>query len=261
MRTTSTLELNLKQLSLKAFVDNYVEEAEHAIKAKSSYSTYLSTLTELEVSRRTNSLVMARLKEANFSVTKTLDTFKFARTPTLKKETIFELAEGHFTNSAKNVVLFGTCGAGKTHLAIAIGRELCLKKYKVYFSNVCKFINQMQEANQQLALNKFFKKIEKFDLIILDELGYIPFEKQATDLLFQFLANQYERRSVMITTNLAFSQWDQIFKDKQTTVAAVDRLVHHSYVLHIEVDDSYRLLEFNETKKKGGEKITLLDKK
>jgi DNA replication protein DnaC len=256
MRTTTTLELNLKQLSLQSFVSNYVEEAERAIKAKSSYSTYLATLTELEVLRRTNSLVKTRLKEANFGTTKTLDVFNFAKIPTIKKETIFELAEGHFTNSAKNVVLFGACGAGKTHLAIAIGRELCLKKYKVYFCNVCQFINQMQEANQQLGLNKFFKKMEKFDLIILDELGYIPFEKQATDLLFQFFANQYERRSVMITTNLAFSQWDQIFKDKQTTVAAVDRLVHHSYVLHLQIADntSFRVTEFNETKKKGEKK-------
>ncbi|NCC70567.1 AAA family ATPase [bacterium] len=249
MRTTSTLELNLKQLNLKSFLDNYVEEAEYAIKAKSSYSSYLSALTELEVSRRFNSLVKTRLKEANFSTNKTLDTFNFSKISSIKKEIIFELAEGHFINSSKNVILFGSCGAGKTHIAIAIGRELCLKKHKVYFSNVCQFINQMQEANQQLALNKFFKKLEKFDLIILDELGYIPFEKQATDLLFQFLANQYERRSVMITTNLAFSQWDQIFKDKQTTVAAVDRLVHHSYVLHFQVDESYRLLEFTGTKK------------
>jgi DNA replication protein DnaC len=256
MRTTSTLELNLKQLSLQSFVDNYVEEAERAIKAKSSYATYLSTLTELEVSRRTNNLVKTRIKEANFSTTKTLDVFNFAKIPSIKKETIFELAEGHFTNSAKNVILFGACGAGKTHLAIAIGRELCLKKQKVYFCNVCQFINQMQEANKELNLNKFFKKMEKYDLIILDELGYIPFEKQSTDLLFQFFANQYERRSVMITTNLAFSQWDQIFKDKQTTVAAVDRLVHHSYVLHLQIADntSFRVTEFNETKKKGEKK-------
>jgi DNA replication protein DnaC len=253
MRTTSTLELNLKQLNLRAFLDTYVDEAERSIKAKASYSTYLSTLAEHEVARRTNSLIKTRLKEANFTTTKTLDTFNFSQIPSIKKETIFELAEGHFTNSAKNVIFFGACGAGKTHLAIAIGRELCLKKYKVLFSNVCQFINQMQEANHNLSLSKFFKKIEKYDLIILDELGYVPFEKPATDLLFQFLTNQYERKSIMITTNLVFSQWDQIFKDKQTTVAAIDRLVHHSYVIPFDIVDSYRVLEFKKAKKKEEE--------
>jgi DNA replication protein DnaC len=254
MRTTSTLELNLKQLNLKAFIDNYVEESERSIKSKASYSTYLSALTEQEVARRTNSLIKTRLKEAKFTSTKTIDAFSFSQIPSINKESIFELTEGHFTHSAKNVIFFGACGTGKTHLAIAIGRELCLKKYRVYFSNVCHFINQMQEANQNLILHKFFKKMERFDLIILDELGYVPFEKQATDLLFQFLANQYERRSILITTNLVFSQWDQIFKDKQTTVAAVDRLVHHSHIFQFNADESYRLKQSKKEQRQKNKK-------
>lgn len=249
MRTKSTLELNLKQLNLKAFIDNYVEESERSIKSKASYSTYLSVLTEQEIARRTNSLIKTRLKEAKFTSTKTIDAFNFSQIPSINKESIFELTEGNFTHLTKNIIFFGACGTGKTHLAIAIGRELCLKKYRVYFSNVCLFINQMQEANQNLVLHKFFKKLERFDLIILDELGYVPFEKQATDLLFQFLANQYERRSVLITTNLAFSQWDQIFKDKQTTVAAVDRLVHHSHIFQFNTDESYRLKQSKKEQK------------
>lgn len=256
MRTTSTLELNLKQLKLGAFVENHLEQAKNALKAKLSYTNYLAALTELEVSRRTNTLIKTRLKDAKFPMTKTLDTFDFSQIQSLNKESIFELTEGTFTHSAKNIIFFGNCGTGKTHLAIAIGRELCFKKYRVYFSNVCQFINLLQEANQNLALNKFFRRMERFDLIILDELGYVPFEKQATDLLFQYFAAQYERRSLIITTNLAFSQWDQIFKDKQTTVAAIDRLVHHSYVFQFN-SDSYRLKESkkeklnNNNKKKG----------
>ncbi len=248
MRTTCTLELNLKQLKLQSFIENYQGQAKQALENQYSYAAYLSVLTEFEIIRRTNAIIKSRLQEAKFPITKTLDTFDFTQT-NIDKEAIFQLVDGNFTHSAKNIIFFGSCGTGKTHLAIAIGRQLCLKKYKVYFNNICNFINLLQEANQNLMLNKFFKKLEKYDLIILDELGYVPFEKQATDLLFQFFAQQYERRSLMITTNLAFSQWDQIFKDKQTTVAAIDRLVHHSYVFQFN-SESYRLKESKKEKNK-----------
>ncbi len=234
------LEYYLKQLRLKSFLENYQGQAEDSIKNQLSYFKYLSILSELEVLNRGNALIQRRLREAQFPVIKTLDTFEFSQISSVKKEAILQLGEGHFTSKAKNIIFFGPCGTGKTHLAIALGRELCLKKYRVYFNNASHFINLLREDNQKLTLHKFFKRMEKYDLIILDELGYIPFEQEATNLLFQFLAEQYERRSLLITTNLAFSQWDQIFKDKQTTVAAVDRLIHHSYVIQFH-GDSYRL--------------------
>lgn len=234
------LEYNLKQLKLPAFLSNYIAEADTAIKNKSSYAEYLKTLSQIEVDRRFNQLIERRLLDAKFPVTKTLDTFDFSAIPSLKKETIFELANGYFTENAKNIILFGHCGTGKTHLAIALGRELCLKKYRVYFNNLCNFINDLLRANKDLALHRFFKNIQKYDLVILDELGYVPFEQHATNLLFQFFAEQYERKSLLVTTNLAFSQWDQIFKEKQTTVAAVDRLIHHGIVIEFKAD-SYRL--------------------
>lgn len=236
----AVLEYNLKTLNLRAFLTNYIEEAESAIKNKSSYIEYLKTLSQNEVDRRYNQLIQSRLKEARFPVVKTLDTFDFSHITSIKKEMIYQLSEGHFIQGAKNIIFFGPCGTGKTHLAAALGRELCLKKYRVYFSNVCNFINVLQKANQDLELNKFFMRMQKYDLIILDELGYVPFEKQATNLLFQFFAECYERKSLLITTNLAFSQWDQIFKEKQTTVAAVDRLIHHGYIIEFNAD-SFRL--------------------
>lgn len=237
---SATLEFILKELNLHAFLENYQSLAEEAIKRKLSYIEYLESLAQIEISRRVNQMVQRRLKDAGFPTVKTLDTFDFSCVKSLKKEVIYQLADGHFTNQAKNLLFFGGCGTGKTHLSIAIGRELCLKKFRVYFDNVCHFINLLQEANHNLALHRFFKKMEKYDLIILDELGYVPFDKSATDLLFQFIAQQYERRSLLITTNLAFSQWDQIFKDKQTTVAAIDRLIHHSYVFEFSAE-SFRL--------------------
>lgn len=248
------LEYNLKQLRLTTFIQSYQERAEEAIKNQLSYIQYLAILTELEVIKRSNALIQRRLKEAQFPIIKTLDSFDFTQVVSVKKETILQLCEGNFATNGKNIIFFGPCGTGKTHLAVALGRELCLKKYRVYFKNVSHFINLLQEANQNLLLHKFFKRMEKYDLIILDELGYIPFEREATNLLFQFLAEQYERRSLLITTNLAFSQWDQIFKDKQTTVAAVDRLIHHSYVLQFH-GESYRLKSSqkeNKDRKKEG---------
>ncbi len=217
-----------------------MKEADHAIKRKVSYVQYLKNLSQLETERRTNQLIQSRLKDAKFPAVKTLDTFDFTHVKSIDKKMIYQLTDGHFTSDARNIIFFGPCGTGKTHLSIALGRELCMKKYRVYFNNVCNFISLLQEANHGLVLHRFFKRMEKFDLIILDELGYIPFEQKETNLLFQFMSEQYEKRSVLFTTNMAFSQWDQIFKDKQTTVAAVDRLVHHSYVLQFDAK-SYRL--------------------
>ncbi len=234
------LEFNLKQLNLKSFLNNYLDAAETAIKEKKSYIEYLGVLAENEMERRKNKAIQERLKEAKFPVVKTIDTFDFNFTKSVKKEVIYQLCDGYFTESAKNIILFGPCGTGKTHLAIAIGRELCLKKYRVYFSNVNNFMNLLLKANETLEINKLYIRMRKYDLIILDELGYVPFDEKSTNLLFQFLAEQYERKSLLLTTNLAFSQWEQIFKDKQTTVAAVDRLVHHGYIIQFS-GDSYRL--------------------
>ncbi|MBU0768976.1 MAG: IS21-like element helper ATPase IstB [Proteobacteria bacterium] len=235
-----TLEFNLKQLRLKAFLHNYKSEAEAGIKKKASYFSYLETLSQLEITRRDNALIQTRLRQADFPYVKTLDTFDYTHVPDLSKHMVCQLAEGHFTTSAKNLIFFGPCGGGKTHLAIALGRELCFKKYRVYFNTVTKFISVLQSANRDLGLHKFFKKMKKWDLIILDEFGFVPFERQDTNLLFQFLSEQYEKRSLLITTNLAFTQWDQIFKDTQITVAAVDRLIHHSHIVKFEVNESYR---------------------
>lgn len=249
----ATLDFNLKHLKLKAFLSNYMKEAESGIKKKTSYVKYLGNLANLEVSRRSNLLIQTRLKSANFPVVKTLDTFDFSHVKSIDRRMIYQLTEGHFLSSTKNVIFFGPCGTGKTHLAVALGRELCLKKYRVYFNSVCNFINLLQEVNHDLQLHRFIKRMQKFDLIILDELGYVPFEQNATNLLFQFMAEQYERKSLLITTNLAFSQWDQIFKEKQTTVAVVDRLIHHSFVLQFDAE-SYRLKSSLKEKTIGKEK-------
>ena len=133
-----------------------------------------------------------------------------------------------------------TPGSGKTHLAIAIGRELCLKGYKILFSTGCELTQNLVKAKNNLTLTNFFKKMTFYDLVIIDELGYIPFEKTESDLLFQFISDRYEKKSILITTNLAFSEWDTLFQDKMIATAAIDRLVHHSQIFNFERDESHR---------------------
>lgn len=236
------LEQHLKTLRLPAFLSSYPRVAEHCARSNRSYTEFLAILAEEEVNLRTESAIARRIKGAKFPLIKTLDTFDFAAQPAVKKKQILQLAECHFIAEKTNVIFLGPCGTGKTHLSIALGHSACVKGYQVYFDTAAGLINNLIEAKTEFRLSKKLAQLSRLDLIICDELGYIPFDRTGTDLLFQLVAARYEQRSMIVTTNLPFSEWTTVFHDSATAAAVIDRLVHHSVILQIQ-GDSYRLAQ------------------
>ena len=225
------MELNLKALKLQTALDNYKQIIEEVVAEQLSYEDFLGKLAQLEVEARHNKRITALLKAANLPFVKTLDAFDFKRLPNLKKQVVFELITGNFLADTKNLILHGPPGTGKTHLSLAIARELCLKGHKVLFTTACALVQDLLKARNELTLTRFFKRYNRFELVCIDELGYITFEKSQAELLFQFISDRYEKGSLIITSNLVFSEWEKVFGDPITTAAVVDRIVHHCVLL------------------------------
>jgi DNA replication protein DnaC len=235
----ASLESSLKALRLPSMLACYSEFARISLDDKCSYEQYLLSLVKKEIEQRFSNRVKYLLKNAKFPNVKTLDAYDFSKA-NIRKDPIMQLCHGHFLHDYNNIIFFGTPGSGKTHLAISIGRELCLKGFKVLFTTGCELTQNLVKAKNDLILTNYFKKMLAYDLVIIDELGYIPFEKAEGDLLFQFISDRYEKRSILITTNLAFSEWDVLFQDKMIATVAIDRLVHHSQIFNFEREDSHR---------------------
>ena len=205
-----------------------------------THEEFLLELLQRELRNREITRKKRLLKTANFDVVKTFENYSFGEIQIPPSLSVEELKEGSFIERKENLILFGPVGTGKTHLATAIGVEACNRSKRVKFFRTAALVNQLVAAKASGELPKLFKQLQKCDLLICDEWGYIPFEKEGTQLLFQVISECYETKSVIITTNLEFSKWNGVFYDEKMTSAIIDRLVHHSHLL-IFTGTSWRL--------------------
>jgi DNA replication protein DnaC len=233
MDQRTSLPVSLRALALPSFVAYHVEVAGRAEKEGWSFTQFLAHLAELELGERRTRRVERYLKASNLPLEKTLATLEVSRLAIPVRRQLPTLCEGDFVRAAENVLAFGLPGRGKTHLVCAIGHELVKRGVPVLFMRAYALVQQLLKAKKELVLERVLKKLDRIEVVILDDIGYVQQDNQEMEVLFTFLAERYERRSVMITTNLVFSQWDRIFKDPMTTAAAVDRLVHHSIILEL----------------------------
>ena len=222
-----------------------------------SYELFLQQLAELEVQNRQAQSIARRIKQAAFPVIKELADFDFAAVPKLNKKRVLDLARGEFVEQRANVVLNGTPGVGKTHVAIGLGREACRRGSKVRFFSAAGLVNAYIEAREQRQITRLENHIRRNDLIIVDELGYIPLDRIGAEHLFGFFSQCYEQTSLIVTTNVPFADWPQIFAgDERLAGALLDRLTHHVYILDI-TGDSYRLkASLKRRTQEGGQKHT-----
>ena len=227
------LELLLRTLKLPGFVAHYEEVGRAAEKEGWSFETYLRQLVELEASERRDRRITRMQKQSGLSPDKTLETLDLSKLPVKVRRQLPRLCEGGFLADASNVLAFGLPGRGKTHLLSAIGHELVERGHKVLFRPTALLVQQLLIAKRELRLEHELKRLDRYEAVILDDIGYVQQDREEMEVLFTFLAARYERRSVLITSNLLFSEWERIFKDPMTTAAAIDRLVHHSVILEL----------------------------
>jgi DNA replication protein DnaC len=239
LTVTDELKQLLKTLHLPTVRDNCIEVAEKYEKENKSHLEYLLDLSHREVESRYQKRMERLLKDAKLPRAKLLNDFDVARIPGLSPTQILRLSQGDFIDRCENVLLFGNPGTGKSHLCIALAREWCLLGRKVLYISAANLVQQLLQAKQALALDCYIKKLDRCEVLIIDDISYVPFERHETDVLFLLLAQRYEMRSVMITSNLAFAGWGSIFKDETTTAAVIDRLVHHATILELNAP-SYR---------------------
>jgi len=242
--SASTLErqigLYAKELRLPAVRESYADLAHQAQAEGISYPEYLLELLRLESDHRRQNRTQRWLRESRLPLEKNLEAFDLSRVPTKVMHQVRALQDGSFLGRRENVLAFGNPGSGKTHLLCALGHELILQGYKVYFTKCSSLVEELLREKKGLKLDRKLKKLSRYDALIIDDIGYVHHDRDEIEVLFTLLAQRYERGSVMISSNLAFSKWESIFKDPMTTAAAIDRLVHHSIILEMNCE-SYRM--------------------
>lgn len=239
----------LVELRLPTIRQHYADDAQQAISETLSYQDYLQGLIEREVESRHHNRISRLLRQSRLPLEKSLNAFELTRLPSKIVQQIRSLLDGQFLARTENILAFGNPGSGKTHLLCAIGQELIQLGHRVYFSTCSLLVQQLLRAKRDLALDKALKKLSKYEVLIIDDIGYVQQNREEMEVLFSLLAYRYERGSVMITSNLPFSRWEAIFKDPMTTAAAIDRLVHHSVILELNLK-SYRIEEAKKKQKK-----------
>ena len=239
---------NLKQLRLPTMGAEFEKLARAAADANEDYEQYLLRLTELAVAARASNALQARVRAAGFPVPKDFDTFDFTAVPSLSKPKVLELARGEWIEQRTNTCLIGSPGTGKTHLAIALGLAACRQGKRVRFFTAAALVTRLEEAQKQYQLDRLLAQLDRTDLLICDELGYLSFSRAGAELLFQVFADRYERRSLLVTSNLAFSAWGQVFQGERMTAALLDRLTHRCQIFEMN-SESFRFRESMKSKK------------
>ena len=229
------LEMMLRAFHLPTMAAIYTQSLQQAEQQNWGYKKFLMHLCESEAQDRQERRVSRLMKMSGLPDGKSLGNLEENKLPLKIKRLLPTLREGGFVDRAENVLAFGLPGRGKSHFLAALGRELILRhRQQVLFTPTFKLVQQLLTAKKELRLESLLKKLDQFAVVILDDIGYVQQDREEMEVLFTFLAERYERRSVMISTNLIFSKWDQIFKDPMTTMAAIDRLVHHAIILEFD---------------------------
>lgn len=233
------LPILLRQLRLPTVVTNYRKFAQEAAHTRQPYEEYLLALLEHEVDQRDVNRRKRRVLEARFPVVRTLDEFDFQAIPSVSQTKVLKLARGEYLEHRENVALVGSIGTGKTHVAIALGLAACEQGHRVRFFTAAGLINDLLEAEEAHRLSRLEAWLNKQDLIIIDEVGFVPFSQRGAQMLFTFISQRYLRGSLIITSNLAFAEWTEVFGDPRLTSALLDRLTHRCHILEF-AGESYR---------------------
>ncbi|MDB4713420.1 IS21-like element helper ATPase IstB [bacterium] len=243
------LEHHLKKLRLPTMGREWEAVAASCAKEGRDYGDFLLGLTERELIEREQRAAERRIKGAKFPVLKTIDSFDFAAQPTINELLMRQLLSGEYLEARENILLIGNSGTGKTHLATALGFAACTQGRKVRFWSATALVTHMLELREQQDLKRFLTQIEKHELLVLDELGYVPFSKDGAELLFEVVSRAYERLSLIVTTNLPFEQWTEVMGSERLTGALLDRVTHRVHIIEAN-GESYRLKDARKRHKK-----------
>lgn len=246
---TLLLEHHLKALKLSSILREYAAVAATCRQERCDYATFLLRLTERELIDRERRATERRIRDAQFQVVKTMDTFDFAAQPSINEAMMRELLRGEYIGKRENVLLVGNPGTGKTHLAIALGFAACGQGKRVRFITATGLVTQLLESQESRNLQRLKRQLHRLDVLVLDELGYVPFSKTGAELLFDVISHAYERSSIIVTTNLPFEKWTEIMGSERLTGAMLDRLTHRVHILEAN-GQSYRFKDAQKRIKK-----------
>jgi DNA replication protein DnaC len=239
MERNPLLETYLRQLHLPAFHQHYLPFAADAAQKNLDYPRYLLALVEQEIHTREQNRIQRRVKAAHFPVLKEMADFDFSALPSLNKAHILDLARGDYITKHETLIFIGNPGLGKTHLSISLALSACRQGRRVRFWTAAGLVNELLAAQEENRLHRFIALAHKQDLIVLDELGFIPFTPNGAHALFTFCSELYERTAMILTTNLQFANWIQLFGDERLTAALLDRLTHHAHIVEL-TGESFR---------------------
>ena len=239
-RSTLLLEHHLKELKLPSFLREYGKLAAQCAAEGADHPQYLLRLAELELIDRHQRMVQRRIRAARFPAVKSLDTFDFLAIPSVNKALVMELARCEYVQHRENVIAIGNSGTGKTHMALGLALAACQRGLSVGFTTAAALVHELMEARDERRLLNLQRQLSRLNLLIIDELGFVPLSPTGAELLFEVFSQRYERGSILVTTNLPFDEWTEVFGSERLTGALLDRLTHHVHILEMN-GDSYRL--------------------